>query len=446
MAQAPAPPNLIWLLSDQHRGQALSCAGDPNARTPHLDRLAAEGLWFRQAVSGFPLCCPARGSILTGRYPHHAVPGHQRPLPQGMPTLAHAFADAGYATAWLGKWHLDGYEEARGRADLHTVPRDRRGGFETWLGYENNNAQFDCHLHGHRGDREIPHHRLPAFETDALTDLLLEQITEYHRDRRPFFAVASVQPPHDPYTAPGDYMGRYRPADIQLRGNVPDIPGVRETARRDLAGYYALIENIDHNLGRIRQHLADLGLTDRTHVIYFSDHGDHHGSHGHSRKLTPYQESIHVPFIVGGPCHHHYDREHQTDAVLNHVDVAPTSLGLCGITPPPEMVGHDYSRVGWRGQPEADLPDAALLQCVEPTGHGPSVDLPWRGLITRDGWKYVAFSGAPYLMFNLREDPLEQRNLAHHAHAADRRAALQARLTQMLRDVGDDFPLPQLPA
>ena len=153
-----------------------------------------------------------------------------------------------------------------------------------------------------------------------------------------------------------------------------------------------------------------------------------------------------MPFIVGGRCDRHYGLGHDSDALLNHVDVAPTLLGLCGIDTPGEMAGFSYAGVGRRGvSPGAEPPDAALLQSVIPTGHGPSVDLPWRGIVTRDGWKYVAFSGAPYLMFNLNEDPLELCNLAHHAHAAGQRRELQQRLAAMLDAVGDEFVLPGLP-
>lgn len=131
---------------------------------------------------------------------------------------------------------------------------------------------------------------------------------------------------------------------------------------------------------------------------------------------------------------------------MNHVDFAPTTLGLGGIEVPEAMAGYDYSNVGQRGKAKpSDLPAAALLQCVQPTGHGPSVDLPWRGIVTRDGWKYVTFSGAPHLMFDLNDDPLELCNLAHHAHAAGKRAALQSQLTAMLQEVGDEFALPALP-
>ena len=107
-AQPAAKPNVIWVFGDQHRMQALGCNGDPNARTPNIDTLASDGVSFTNAVSGFPLCCPFRGSLLTSRYPHKCVPGHEYPLPDGQKTIAHAFNDAGYRTAWFGKWHVFG--------------------------------------------------------------------------------------------------------------------------------------------------------------------------------------------------------------------------------------------------------------------------------------------------------------------------------------------------
>ena len=146
-------PNVIWIITDQHRGQATGYAGDPNLSTPNLDRLAAEGVNFSRAVSGFPLCCPFRGSMLTGRYPHHCVPGHEYRMPPEQPTIAQPFKQAGYHTAYFGKWHVDGFHESEGRAAMHIIPPERRGGFDTWIGYENNNSQWDCWVHG--GSRRL---------------------------------------------------------------------------------------------------------------------------------------------------------------------------------------------------------------------------------------------------------------------------------------------------
>lgn len=371
------PPNIIWVFGDQHRAQAMSCAGDPNVATPNLDRMAQEGGWFRRAVMGFPLCCPARGSILTGRYPHQCVPGHEHPLPADMPTLAKPLRDAGYHTAWFGKWHLGGLKESQVNTSQAVIPREQRGGFDTWLGYENNNAQFDCHVHGHRDAAEVAGYRLPTFETDALTDLVLDHVRERAEADQPFFTALSAQPPHDPYTAPEQWMQRHNPATLQLRPNVPPYPRVQDQARRELAGYYALIENLDWNLGRVRALLRELDIDRETYVVFFSDHGDHHGSHGHFRKMTPYEEAINVPLIIAGPSYRTHRVRFQSHHRVNHVDLAPTTLGLAGIQPPPEMQGFNYAPMFSREDcPTFKPPGSAYLQCVIPTGHGNSINSP----------------------------------------------------------------------
>lgn len=440
-------PNVIWLFGDQHRAAATGYAGDPNLHTPNLDRLAATGLDFTHAVAGSPLCCPFRGSLLTSRYPHQAIPGHEHGLPEGMPTIAEPFNEAGYRTAYLGKWHVDGGRERDGRLALHTVPRNRRGGFQHWLGYENNNSPFDTYLHGHDETAgEVEHFRLAGYETDAITDRAIDYINRRGReagDAEPFFLVLSVQPPHNPYIAPPRWMGRHTPARVQLRLNVPDIPRVASQARRELAGAYAMIENLDDNLGRLRQALTRAGIADHTHLVFFSDHGDMHGSHGLFRKCTPYEESLRVPCVIGG-CRDKYDAQPgRIDAPLNHVDHAPTTLGLCGIDPPPWMAGYNYAPCRLTGQRPADLPDSAFCQLVVTPGQGHCPDQPWRAIVTRDGWKYACFPGQSWLMFNLNEDPYEQANLAHTAAFLPRRRELVQRLRQWIEETGDRFELPR---
>ena len=323
---APAPaarPNVIWVLGDQHRGQALSCNGDPNVRTPNLDNLAAQGVNFTAAVSGYPLCCPFRGALLAGRYPHHCVPGHEYPLPPGQPTIAEPFRQAGYRTAYFGKWHMDGFKERDGRAAMRIIPPERRG-------------------------------RLPGYETDELTNLLIRYIRERAGGGEPFFAALSVQPPHDPYVAPEAFMRRHNGGRLRLRPNVPPIHAVQETARRDLAGYYAMIENLDWNVGRIRQALDETGLSFKTHILFFSDHGDMHGSHGLYRKTCPFEEAIRIPFLIGGEiARYNGRREGRFAAPLNQVDIAPTTLGLCGIR----------KRLGWKGR---TTPTTASKRNVRP--------------------------------------------------------------------------------
>ena len=436
--------NLIWIFGDQHRAQALGLAGDANVSTPNIDALAAEGVTFERAVSGSPLCCPYRGSLLSGRYPHKAVPGHQMQLSPDLFTIAQPFKAAGYSTAWFGKWHVDGFQEREGRAAFHQIPRERRGGFDTWIGYENNNAQYDAWVHGHRGAEEVELQRLAGYETDALTDVLIEHIRGQAQGDTPFFASLSLQPPHDPYVAPPEAMGRHSPGRIELRANVPPVTRIVERARRELAGYYAMIENLDVNLGRVVSALREEGLYDDTHIVFFSDHGDMHGSHGQFRKTAPWEESIRVPCVVGGGRRYEMKSGTRSDAPINHVDMGPTALGLCGIEVPDWMPGTDYSHHRLRKVASGVEPDSAYLQLVVPTGHGDSVDRPWRGIVTRDGWKYAVLEGQPWMMFNLAEDPFELVNIAHNTAFRVERARLQKRLAEWIDETGDVFTLPEL--
>ena len=446
--------NIIWFTVDQMRGQALSIMGDPNVQTPNIDRMSRDGTHFRNALSGCPLCCPARSCWMTGQYAHRAIPGHEYALNPEIPTVADAFNAAGYHTAWLGKWHLDGFHEKNGRAAWHYIPRERRGRFNAWIGYENNNFQYDCWVHGHDGDDDIPMHRLPGHESEMLTNMLIDQIDQ-HKDE-PFFLSAALQPPHDPYTAPASYAGKQNPAAIQLRPNVPQGEHFSRKAREELSGYYALIEHIDAQVGRVMEHLEKTGLVNNTYLIFVSDHGDQHGSQGHFRKLTPHEESIRVPFLVWGGRRWTYRDKGAVPYVINHVDLAPTSLGLAGIGAAPDMQGFDYSGLFRDGRyPEgapacgpdmSEAPNSAYMQMVIPPGHGPSADLPWRGVVMVDGWKYVTMHGQPWMMYDLNTDPYEQCNLAFHGHARAKRTELQHELAAWVKRTGDEFTLPEFRA
>ncbi len=440
MSAADAKCNVIWITADQMRQQAVGFMGDPNVHTPNLDRLAAEGIVFTGAVAGTPLCCPFRGSMLTSRYPHQAVPGHEYPLPEGMPTIAEPFRGAGYHTAYFGKWHLDGFKEKGGRAAKHIIPKDRRGGFDTWIGYENNNSQWDCWVHGDRGKGD-EHWRLPGYETDALTDLLLDYLDE---QEDPFFATLQVQPPHNPYVAPEEWMANHTPGALTLRPNVPSHSDYELPARRQLAGYYAMIENLDWNIGRILAKLDEVGQADNTHILFFSDHGDMLGSHGQFLKTNPWEESLRIPFIMGGGRLSYDRRQGYHPVPINHVDIAPTTLGLCGIPIPEWMEGTDYSGYRLPGNTVADEPDSAFIQLCVPTGHGHSIDRPWRGVVTRDGWKYVVLEGQPWMLFNLSNDPFEEVNLAYNPLHGAKRAELQECLRGWLEKTGDSFRLPHI--
>jgi arylsulfatase A-like enzyme len=264
-------------------------------------------------------------------------------------------------------------------------------------------------------------------------------------DEEPFFAVLSVEPPHDPYMAPERNMKNHNAGSIVFRQNVPDVKWVRDQASRDIAGYYAQIENIDENVGRLVEALRKNNLLFDTHIVFFSDHGDMHGSHGTFKKTSPYEESMRVPFIIAGETPMFYNRRgcgKIPGVLINHVDIAPTSLGLCGIKAPDWMEGVDYSHYRMRDNPAYDEPDSAYLQSVIPTLHGDSVDKAWRGILTKDGYKYICFENHEWLLFNLREDPYEQVNLCNNSKYWGIMRELNEKLCNWIEKTGDSFNLP----
>ncbi len=445
--------NVIWILSDQQRASAMSVSGDPNLHTPNLDILAKTGVNFTDAVSGFPLCCPFRGSMLTGLYPHKAVNGHEVRLDENQKTIAHVMNENGYDTFYLGKWHLDGFHESEGRAAHHAIPPERQGGFKRWVGYENNNSPWDCWVHETNDGKDFEF-RLNGFETDVLTDMMVDYLEKqaerrHSGDDTPFFAVLSVQPPHDPYIAPPEFMKKHNPSDLIFRENVPNVEYVRKQASAELSGYYAMIENLDWNIGRIVACLNQTDLYRDTHILFFSDHGDMLGSHGQFRKTTPYEEAVRVPFLISGEHPMGYDNRgcgEVPGVFINHADIAPTTLGLCGIEPPDWMQGVDYSHYRLPDHKRYDEPDSAYLQSVIPTRHHDSIDKPWRGIITKDGYKYVCFEQIPWLMFDLNADPYEQVNLAHNSKYHEKLADLNRKAREWAERLGDPFPFPAVTA
>jgi arylsulfatase A-like enzyme len=223
------------------------------------------------------------------------------------------------------------------------------------------------------------------------------------------------------------------------------VASIRQQAADELAGYYAMVENLDYNFGRAQKALAEEGISHNTHILFFSDHGDMLGSQGAFRKTNPFEESIRIPFLISGeqPTYEGH-LTGRSPVLVNAPDIAPTTLGLCGIRKPTWMEGNDYSgfRLRRPGAAEASAPDSAYLQNVVPTGHPDSINKPYRGIVTKDGWKYVCFAGMSWLLFNLNEDPYELANLAHNSRFKAERKKLIARLSQWVADTGDKFEIP----
>jgi arylsulfatase A-like enzyme len=256
-------PNILFLMPDQLRAQALGCAGNEDVRTPHIDRLAAESLVLPNTFANTPVCCPARAVILTGKYAHrNGMIANDLRLREGQPSLSQALQDAGYRTGFVGKWHLDGGPRMPG----FVPPGPRRHGFECWAANECSHRHFDTQYFRDTAE-PIP---IRKFEPEAWTDLGIEFLRAARQDARPWFLTIQMGPPHDPYKAPPEYRKLYDPAKLKMRPNwraaAPNTPGPEA-----IAEYYGMITAIDDQVGRILRTLDELGMAEDTIVLFSSD-------------------------------------------------------------------------------------------------------------------------------------------------------------------------------
>lgn len=429
--------NVIYIVCDQLRANALSCYFDNNINTPNIDLLANEGVKFENAIATNPLCCPARGNMLTGLHnSNHSVIGHEDKLVDPQANITDAFNKAGYETMYVGKWHLDGFKEANGLAREHVVKREDRFNFKTWIGYENNNSPFDNVYHGHKDGVEIDKIRTNQYEVDFLTDLSIDLIEEKKEDN--FFMWLNFQPPHNPYVAPAKYLDKFKYADIKLLPNVPTTGAYPHKARMTLPGYYAMIKNIDDNIGKLVSYLRSNGLYEKTHIVFTSDHGDMHQSHGCELKTNYFEESIKVPFIIGGTTPFYYKyRCGSTTRVIGQSDVAPTLCGLAGITHNEQFEGEDLSgaRLDYGFKEKENYKMFGLMRR---SLSAPS-DRQFRGIYTSTNWKYVYAEEGPVALYDLNEDKYEQANLLFNPNYSSIKEKLHSLLIDELNKQNDNF-------
>ena len=418
-------PNVVFVFADQWRAQATGYSGNAQVATPHLDRLARESVNFTHAVAGCPVCSPWRGSLLTGQYPlTHGIFVNDVPLADSGTRLGEAFAQAGYDTAWIGKWHIDGH----GRSEY--IPPERRHGFGYWKVLECTHDYNNSAYYAGKGTEKL---HWEGYDAIAQTRDAQGYLRE-HDGSNPFLLVLSWGPPHNPYeTAPGEYRRRYRPEDIELRPNVP--PECAAEAREWLAGYYAHCTALDDCVADLLATLEETGLARNTIFVFTSDHGDMLGSQGTVRKQKPWEESIRVPFLLRCPGVTVRD----TDALLNTPDIMPTLLGLCDIPVPETVEGLDFSDHIRNSAPDpAD--GAALLACYHPFGEW-SRDQggrEFRGLRTQR-YTYTRTLAGPWQLFDNESDPWQQHNRIDDPTCRELRDQLDRRLTIMLEAGGDEF-------
>jgi len=452
MSETKSHPNLVLVMTDQHRWDCLSMAGHPHVMTPNLDSLARRGAWFRSAYSDCPTCIPARHCLMTGQKPSTTgvVGFNTRARIATENTLPNLLRKAGYQTASIGR-------------AMHQYPGHARYGFETKIG----NPLADRYSKFHdifRSSDKGPFRNWPHLNTHGLSPIGSEARPwpypeEFHetnyainravefldgRDKgHPFFMYVGVTAPHPPLVPPQCYFDRYMGMDLDepvLGDWVDPLPDsgrgysanysdrVKLSGRFNQscrAGYFGLINHFDDQLNILLSRLAMEG--EETYILFTSDHGEMLGDHERFRKAQGFEASAHVPMILQGPG---IAENTVVDRAVALSDILPTFMDLAGLEPPgtvdglsvlPDINGNPPSRIFIHGE------------------HAP-LGSPGQHFLTDGKRKYIWFTeSGEELFFNLEEDPMECRNLARLENFTDELNIWRQRLVKELRDRPEGF-------
>jgi choline-sulfatase len=446
MAQSainPAQPaNLIVIMSDEHNPKVAGYAGHPLVHTPHLDKLAASGTWFRQCYTTSPVCVPARAGFATGKYIHQIGYWDNTDAFDGaLPTWHSVLRDRGHRVDSIGKLHFLSADEDHGFSQEH-VPMhilDRKGDL---LGLVRD------HLPKRGGAAKMAKLAGPGESTYTTYDrniaaraqVWLREEAPKHT-AKPWVLFVSFVAPHFPLTAPPEHFYRYWQQDIPMprlyaREQRPTHPYLQdyrnsfcyddyfqspEDVKRALCGYFGLVSFLDENIGKLLAAVQDAGLAYNTRIAYTSDHGDNLGQRGLWGKSTMFEEIAGVPMLLAGPG---VAAGRVVDTPVSHVDMFPTVLESAG-------VAFDAVRDGHPGQSLFGIGNG-----VKPER---TVISEYHGMGSRSGafalrhgrYKYVYYTHYAPQLFDLETDPHEERDIAADASFAPVLAECHARLLQV---------------
>jgi len=433
-------PNILVIMTDQHSKNFLGCYGNQIVRTPHLDRLASEGMRFSSTYCPAPVCVPSRMSFMTGRIPsRNRVWSNQCILSSGIPTWAHVLGAAGYETSLIGRMHFKGPDQRHGFENrLIGEPGASQPGHVYQCTDPNQRAR--AHYHGGSGQSRgcVTHAGRGKTTYQYFDEQRIPKACEYLRrhaksPERPFAAVVGLTLPHCPFIAPKELYNYYakrvdvpkiepqQPATIRrfrkLRG-ILDPPLSEHQIRVARAAYYGLCEYVDLLIGQVLDCLDETGLAKNTLVVYTSDHGEMAGNHGCWWKSNYYEGSVGVPLIARLPGT--IAPGAVSDAISNLMDLGPTFAEVAGTRMSstdghslwPTMQGrHPKS---WKNETVSELYEVSRM--------------------VRSGkwklWVYVDSDNLPPALFNLEDDPDELHDLGQDPKYADIREELLQRVYQ----------------
>jgi arylsulfatase A-like enzyme len=439
-ATAARKPNFLFVYTDDQRWDAMGVVqreqGDkarfPWFQTPHMDRIAAEGVRFRNAFVVLSLCAPSRAAFMTGRYNHaNGVANNQTPFPETSVTHATLMRPAGYKTAYIGKWHMGGQ-------------RGHRAGFEYSASFIGQGKYFDCPF-------EINGTTTPT--TGWVDDVSTDYAIEFMKQNRaqPFSIILGFKATHGPFDPPERAKQRfanvrarpvpnlnsraiYRTNDEPAAGKGDATKTITDGTNVNL-GYFRCVSAADDNVGRLLKALDELGLADDTVVVFTSDNGYYLGEHGLGDKRSAYDESLRIPMVVRYP--RLFPKGATRDELVLNIDLAPTFLELAGVAIPSEIQGRSWQPLvtgrsaSWRQSflaeyfYEARFPTTPTLVAVR----------------TADA-KLIKYPGHEEWteLFDLARDPYETKNLARDAQHKALLTRMNAEFDAQVKATGYHIP------
>lgn len=445
-------PNVIILIADQLRYQSVGYSGDKKAMTPNIDRLAAQGMNFRQFVANTPVCSAFRASLLTGKYASSTgVVVNELRLNPNHDTLAHVLKARGYKTDHIGKWHLWANQAGHHSqiANAYTPPGPYRMGFDDyWAAYN-----FGHQNYAMRYFRDSPEPvQIKGFSSKHFSDLAIERIKLHAKKKEPFLMTVAYSPPHDPWgpqNVPPKWFEKFKDVVFPKPATWSDKPDPRMDRNTDprrwlkrwkpmleefIRVYYAMTAALDEQIGRVTKAIDDAGIADNTIVIFTSDHGEMFGAQGRVFKMTFYEEAARVPFVIRLPGK--IKAGSVSDVTMSTVDIMPSIAGLCGGTIPKQVEGMNLAPV-MLGNGAAE-PEFALLQGM---GHTYlwNDGFEWRALRDRQ-YTYARYlSDGKELLFDNVADPIQSKDLATDPAHAKKLVELREKMNAKMASINDGF-------
>lgn len=422
-------PNVIVFFTDQQRWDTTGVHGNPLGLTPNFDCMAVSGTHLYNYFTVQPVCGPARACFQTGLYA--TATGCYKnsvPLPQESKTLAHYFNEAGYDTAYIGKWHL---------AENEPVLQEERGGYQYWLAanlLEFSSEPYNTILY----DNDCKPVKLPGYRVDAMTDAAIRYI-DLHQEK-PFFMFLSYLEPHhqnhvDSYPAPDGYEPKY------ISGwTPPDLAALHGSSSQHLAGYYGMAKRLDEALGRLMDALKSLDMLDNTIILFTSDHACHFKTRNGEYKRSCHESSIRVPTAICGPG---FNGGGQIRELTSLVDLAPTLLDAVGIPVPEYMQGKSVFSL-LRGN-KANWPEEVFVQISESQVGRAVRTKRWKYSVTapdKNGWEDSCSDAyVEDCLYDLENDPYELTNLIGFESHQEVSQVMRERLIRRMIQAGEKEPL-----